>query len=396
MQNRLNSISAKKGFRSVKTADPRAMKKKAYQILLIAPPLDQQGGVADFCRMLSRHLNSSFCVSHLEIGSKGKNKGLWHRLLLTAFDGSQLFIKILSQKFDVIHINPSFSQFSLLRDGFFLFLINLLRLHPKTIVFFHGWDQTLAERITRKILLKKVFQSIFRKPSRIIVLFQRCQEQLISLGIPPCKIMIGTTMYERFENSAGNGFIRKSNDAKIRILFMARLLKEKGVFIAAKVAQLLLHSGFRDFRLIFAGTGREYKNLKSFITQNDLAEYVETSGFVWGEEKKKVLATSDIFLFPTYYGEGCPVVVLEAMGAGLAIISTAVGAIPDIVKQNENGFIINSKNPVDFARAIEILLEDRKLLRTIQEANRKKAEENFEASIVTRKVESIYLSIICA
>jgi len=364
-----------------------------HSILLIAPPFDQQGGVADFCRMLRQHLNSSFCVSHLKIGSKGKNKGLWHRSLLTAFDGSQLFVKILSQKFDVIHINPSFSKFSLLRDGFFLFLINLLRLHPKTIVFFHGWDQALAEKIGRNGCLRKAFKSIYGKASRIVVLFRACRKKLISFGIPPFKIMIGTTMYECFKNSAGNSCIRKNNDGKIRILFMARLLREKGVYIAAEVAQLLLRKGFRNFKIIFAGAGREYDNLKNFIIKNDLSEYIETPGFVSGEKKKKILLSSDIFLFPTHYGEGCPVVILEAMGSGLAIVSTPVGAIPEIVQHNENGFIVNSSNPMDFAKAVEKLMEDRELLCDMKEANSKKAEANFEASMVTRKVEAIYLSI---
>lgn len=175
---------------------------------------------------------------------------------------------------------------------------------------------------------------------------------------------------------------------------MARLLREKGVYIAAEVARLLRQSGHERFRLILAGAGRELENLKNFIVKNHLTEYVEMPGFISGEEKKKVLLASDIFLFPTHYGEGCPLVILEAMGSGLAIVSTPVGAIPEIVRHNENGFIIDSRNPKDFAIAVEKLIEDRKLLRDMQEANKKKAEENLEARVVTRKVESLYLSIL--
>jgi glycosyltransferase involved in cell wall biosynthesis len=134
-------------------------------------------------------------------------------------------------------------------------------------------------------------------------------------------------------------------------------------------------------------------NLKSYISNHGLEGYIDVPGFISGETKKEILAKSDIFLFPSYCQEGCPVVILEAMVAGLAIVSTPAGAIPDIVKQNENGFIIDSRDPREFYEAIIKLIEDENLLRKIQKNNIEKAEENYETKIATRRIEALYLSI---
>jgi glycosyltransferase involved in cell wall biosynthesis len=82
------------------------------------------------------------------------------------------------------------------------------------------------------------------------------------------------------------------------------------------------------------------------------------------------------------------------MGAGLAIVSTPAGAIPYIVEHNENGFIIDSKDPREFYKAIIKLMEDENSLGKIQKINIKKAEENYEAKIATQRIKALYLSII--
>jgi len=222
------------------------------------------------------------------------------------------------------------------------------------------------------------------------------REQLIQLGLDPEKIKISTTMYERDEDSRKLSDLEPAQKRKVRILCMSRFLKEKGIFISAEVGRLLAVSGRRDFEMVLAGDGEEASRLRHYILGHGLERYISTPGFITGVMKRQHLAESDIFLFPTFYNEGCPVVILEAMGAGQAIVSTPVGAIPEIVKENENGFLVSSRDPRDFYEAIDRLFEDRDLLRRIQKANREKARANFEAGVVTKNLESAYRSILHA
>lgn len=368
---------------------------KKYQILLIAPTLEKMGGVADFCKMLLSHLSSDFHVFHLPVGSRKEKEGIIERWMNSCRAIFRLIQSLRKQKFDIIQINPSFKSYCLVRDSFLILLLNLFNLERRAIVFFHGWDPELVEKVTKNFILRKLFIQIYRNIGAIIVLFDQCRHQLISFGLNPQKIIKMTTMYEECDNNVLLEYwLKKSYTGPVQILFMSRLLQEKGVFIAAEAAKNLIEKGKRDFYLTFAGNGPEYQELKKFISDNNLNEYVDAPGFISGEKKKNLLIKSDILLFPTYYGEGCPVVVLEAMGAGLAIVSTSVGAIPEIVKQNENGFIVGSRDPNDFAKVIIHLMEDRNLLKNIQETNKQKAAMNYEAEVVARKIESIYQSLV--
>jgi glycosyltransferase involved in cell wall biosynthesis len=106
-----------------------------------------------------------------------------------------------------------------------------------------------------------------------------------------------------------------------------------------------------------------------------------------------VLNGAHIFTFPTYYGEGCPVSLLEAMAASMAIITTPVGGIPDIIEHNKNGILLDVKVTTENVKnAIETLLNSPGTIRDMGEINRIEAWEKYEAPVVTRYFENIYKS----
>jgi len=362
----------------------------------MAPSLEKKGGVSDFCKMLMNHLDRDFKVSYFAVGSKSEKESVWSRSVTLIGNSLRLLALLRARKFDLVQINPSFVKYSLIRESVHLCFLNAFRLAGKTVVFFHGWDRRLAERIRDNPFWRAAFVKIYDQAALIFVLYKTCRDELVQLGLNPEKIRITTTMYEGEEEPERQVEPELASNGKVQILFMSRLLSEKGVFASAEVGRLLAASGRRDFSVVLAGDGKESWKLKDYILKYGLQEHVSTPGYVSGLTKKKLLAESDIFLFPTVYNEGCPVVVLEAMGAGQAIVSTPVGAIADIVKHEENGFLISSRDPQDFYEAVDRLIKDRDLLRRIQQANRKKARENFEAGVVTRKLESFYRSILHA
>ena len=371
--------------------------KRKFSVLLIGPPRGRMGGVTDYLSMLMSNLNHNFEICYLSFGRKNPADSPTLAIIGFVNDMIALFRVITKKYFDIIQLNPSFKINSLVRDSIYLLLISMAHQGRKTVVFFHGWDEFLAERIKRSAFLTKLIRSIYKKVSTIVVLYDTCREQLINLGVDPAKIRVETTMYASYRNSKeGEGPIKEKIDKKKTILFMSRFVRAKGLFIAADVARFLVQNRPNEFRFIFAGGGPEFEGLKKHVSEQGLEDYIDVPGFVSGEAKKKILAKSDIFLFPTYFGEGCPVVILEAMGAGLAIVSTPVGAIPDIVTHNENGFIINSKDPKEFYEAIIKLVDDERLLRKIQKMNIEKAEKNYEAKVATRRIEKLYMSVIQA
>ena len=117
-----------------------------------------------------------------------------------------------------------------------------------------------------------------------------------------------------------------------------------------------------NVRFVLAGAESSQaftKQLRSYITNNKLDEYVKLPGRVHGEEKEKLFNSSDIFVFPTYFErEVFGTVNIEAMSWGLPVISSTEGAIPEIVQDGITGFIVNPKSPVEIANRVLKLVND--------------------------------------
>ena len=99
----------------------------------------------------------------------------------------------------------------------------------------------------------------------------------------------------------------------------------------------------------------------ALIANYKLEQHVKMLGVVKGQEKEKLLAESDIFVFPPIAPEGQPLVILEAMSAGLPIITTDQGAIRETVVDGINGFIIPPGKPEVIVEKILLLARDQKL-----------------------------------
>ena len=121
---------------------------------------------------------------------------------------------------------------------------------------------------------------------------------------------------------------------------------------------------------------------------------VTFTGYVRGGAKKSLFEESHVYCFPTYYGEGNPVSVLESMAFGLPVITRPVGGIADFFEPGKHGFITESKDPTVIASYIEKLYLDRELYKNISLYNYQYAKERFWASKVTERLEKIYADVL--
>jgi len=275
---------------------------------------------------------------------------------------------------------------ALLRDGLFIITLNTLGLE-KIIVFFHGWGESEAMLIQRSRVIKFLFSQTFGKAKLILVLASSFKNSLINMGVEADKVRVMTTM---FDGSIFEGVSRDKRREKT-LIFLSRFIREKGVYELLE-AFALIAKEFPESVLILAGDGPERVGIKRWIERHGMAGRVRLPGYVRGKRKAQLLMNGSIFVFPTY-GEGCPVSLLEAMAAGLPVITTPVGGIRDIFVNNENGILLDTVSPERIAMAIETLYNDAILMNKIEVNNRSKAWKNYEANIVTQKIEAIYNEI---
>ena len=95
--------------------------------------------------------------------------------------------------------------------------------------------------------------------------------------------------------------------------------------------------------------------VESYINQNKI-EDVEMVGFVQGEAKSQAFHNADIYLFPSSHGEGMPNSVLEAMGCGLPVITTANAGLKDFFKHEEMGLILDDINSEELSQKIDQII----------------------------------------
>ena len=246
------------------------------------------------------------------------------------------------------------------------------------MIFFHGWDAGLEQSIERSWIY--LFRFVFTA-DKIVVLARQFKDTLVSWGFAPAAVQVETTTYEAPE-AAGKHDISK-------VVFLSRFSRGKGCMEAIRTIELLAPE-FPALKLYMAGEGELAEELKEYVARHDLGAQVEFTGWLEDAAKHRLLQECGIMLYPTNYGEGMPICLLEGMGAGLAVITRPVAGIADIFTHGKNGYLVESLDPGDFAAKLKHLLQNRRIWEAISARNRRQAEQSFEIRSVVKRLERLF------
>jgi glycosyltransferase involved in cell wall biosynthesis len=165
------------------------------------------------------------------------------------------------------------------------------------------------------------------------------------------------------------------------IVAVGRLIAKKGFADLIRACGLLAESG-KSFQCEIIGEGPLEKELRAQIDQLNLQDRVALSGAKPQREIRQRLGAASVFVLPSVvdaYGgmDNLPTVIMEAMATGLPVISTDIGGIPEMVVQNQTGFLVRPGDPVRLAGAIEKVIDDPFLAQKLGEAGYERAQELF-------------------
>lgn len=136
---------------------------------------------------------------------------------------------------------------------------------------------------------------------------------------------------------------------------------------------------------------QQKEDIEGYIRSNLLEEYITFHGLTHGQRKWNVFKKCAILVHPTYW-DGQPLTILEAMGCGLAIITTPIGAIPDTVRHNVNGIILSENTPQKVFEAIELFYNNREYLLQVSTENIQTYNRRFTAGLFCERMESWFES----
>ena len=348
------------------------------KVLVLVPDLNAPGGVSSFFKSLEGQFKDHD-ITYITRGTRANLHPI-KQFLVKFWDYFNFIFKIIGGNYDLIHVNTSLGRANIIRDPWFVLIGKIFRV--KVLVFFHGWR---PESITSWL---KPFFKIFLKADAMVVLATQFQKDLESWGYSGTIHLLSTIVSLDMEQLLDHKVISE-NENEITILFLSRIEVRKGIYESLKAFNLLQQKSNRKLKLQIAGDGTELENVKKYVADEGLMD-VEFCGFVSGAKKAEVLLNADIYLLPSY-SEGMPISVLEAMMAGLAVVTRKTGGLNDFF-DDRMGRITDSLEPMVFCELINELISDPRTLIDISDFNIKYSKSNFTVNRFVEKIGVIYLN----
>lgn len=253
----------------------------------------------------------------------------------------------------------------------------------RLVLYLHGIGfRSLA---SRSRLLRRAVASVFRVADAVVVL-GAVSAQDVAEWVQPDKIVTIPNTLPAEEGESDSSLSGPRGD-RPRCLFLSTLDPAKGAREFILAAAHVGSAGVRaEFRLAGQASNPGIRSeLEALIHSERLESSVSLVGPAYGPDKERLLAQSDVFVFPSSYRlENQPLVILEAMRAGLPIIATRIGNIPTQVEHNGNGYLLDGPDPAGIARRVIELCADSDLQRRMGQRSRDKFAAGFSPSVFDR------------
>jgi glycosyltransferase involved in cell wall biosynthesis len=193
---------------------------------------------------------------------------------------------------------------------------------------------------------------------------------------------------------------RPSPSSPPLLLSAGRLIPKKGFEVLVDACALLRERGV-SFECRIAGAGPLYRGLERRIARAGLRAHVRLLGWQDGAEMARLYGAACAFALASRVvnggdRDGLPNVLVEALSLGLAVASTRVSAIPELVQDGVTGLLVEPDDPVSLAGALERLLADPELRERLGEAGRRLVAARFDLEANTRLLAGLFRPLLTA
>lgn len=305
-----------------------------------------------------------------------------------------LFKILARERPDIVHLNSSKAGGL---GAVAARLASLITGHKLLVVFtVHGW----AFNEDRPRWQKKIIHFA----SWLASLFQDKLVVINAADYKAAQKFVPISKIELVYHGVKSGVVRPREEARA---FFAEKLKaddNRGVIILGATAELTRNKGLDylieamrqvknknpNAKAVIMGDGERRQELQSKIKNSNLDDTVHLAGFV--PEADNILGGLDVFVMPSLK-EGLPYALMEAMAAGLPVIASAVGGIPDLVKNRKNGILVPPKNSRALAEAILLAASRPELRQTLGKEAQRTIKNQFALGVMMEKTAKIYSTI---
>ena len=281
-----------------------------------------------------------------------------------------------------MHINSAPDPKAFWRDAVYLVLAK--GMGQRTVLEMHG-SHLPTDYASRNRVRQAAMRRILRLANRIVLLsefdfvaYQNYDPHLVTVVIPNAVEVPARTPPRK----------PVSDDAPLKLIYIGRLVRAKGIFEAVEAVRLLQARKIH-VRLNIVGAGPDSEELRRSILDAGVQECVQILGPQHGADKERVLEESDVLVFPTYQ-EGLPYALLESMAVGTVPVTCPVGGIPDVLSKCQCGITVPPRDPSAVAEAVHTLHRDREMARALSEAAHRVVVEHYHVSRMASDFRRLY------
>ena len=340
---------------------------------------DTMGGIAAVINVyaaagLFERFPVCYLASHRDGGAAAKLRTFLGALLRFAW-------MLLRGRVALLHVHTA-SRASFWRKSLFLTLAWVAKV--PAVLHLHGGEFRIFYGQECGPLRQGFIRWVFNRCARVVVLSEAWRDWVRSISSNPHvdvvrnPVMLPPQVAEWAQRVPG------------QVLCLGRMNRGKGSYDllqAVAIAPAALN-------IRFGGDG-EADKVRARADELGIGGQVHVLGWVQAADKAQQLDQANVFVLPSY-NEGLPMSVLEAMAAGLPVVTTPVGGIPEAVSDGVEGFLVKPGDIEGLAQRLAQLAQDPALARRMGSAARRKVETTFAASAVVPRIEQIYLDLGCA
>ncbi|NMC36416.1 glycosyltransferase family 4 protein [Candidatus Beckwithbacteria bacterium] len=229
-------------------------------------------------------------------------------------------------------------------------------------------------------------------------------EKLFLLYIPYDLIITVSPNFLDYKNLSkktvviSNGVVVKENiskiadSGKIKLLFVGRLVEQKGVVYLIKALDQLSKK-FDNWELEIVGEGPEMEKAKHLVQSYQLDSKIKFLGRIIGEKLSEIYQKAQVFVLPSL-AEGQPITLLEAWSHKLVAVVSRVGANPSMIKHGQNGLLIKAKNSSDLAEKLTWLLTHNQKIKEIGQAGYEQVSKYYQWPQIAEKTLAEYKKLV--
>lgn len=302
------------------------------------------------------------------------------------FSRSMIFFELNSlkglQQYDIIncHFGYHGNRGMLLRE--------IGALNGKLVTTFHGVDMSAGLKKGGR----KIYDSLFERGDLFLPISERWRKRLIDLGCDETKIQVHRMGIDcrRFAFKPRLPIL----NGPFKITTVARMVEKKGLEFGIN-AFAKLKKEYENVEYIIVGDGPLKPELELLIKKLNIQNYVRILGSLEQNSVVEILDSSHLFMLPSVTAsdgdqEGIPVVLMEAMAAGLPVVSTIHSGIPELVEDGLSGFLVPEKDENALFEKLKYLFENSHRCAEMGNQGRKIVEARYDINRLNDKLVKIY------